>query len=237
MMDSTLKRLKGEVYQANMMLVENNLVIGTFGNVSGIDRESAIVAIKPSGIDYSRLSPSDIVLIGLDGNIIDGRLNPSSDTKTHLKLYKAFPDIGGVAHTHSRFATAWAQAKMSIPCLGTTHADYFYGEIPCTDIISDRCIKDDYEAETGSLIVDTFKNIDYHSMKATIVACHGPFSWGVDAGDAASTSVLLEEAAHIAYLSTLLNSSLDNIKKSLLDKHYLRKHGKDAYYGQGKDKK
>ena len=234
MMDGRLKKLKDEVYKANMMLVENDLVIGTFGNVSGIDRESGTVAIKPSGVDYGSLSPSDIVLIGLDGNIIDGKLNPSSDTKTHLKLYRVFPDIGGVAHTHSRFATAWAQAKMSIPCLGTTHADYFYGEVPCTGIISDRCIKDDYEAETGSLIVDTFKNIDYHSMKAVVVACHGPFSWGDDAGDAANTSVYLEETAHIAYLSTLLDSSLGNIKRSLLDKHYLRKHGKDAYYGQSK---
>ncbi len=236
MMDGRLKKLKDEVYKANMMLVENDLVIGTFGNVSGIDRKSGTVAIKPSGVDYGSLSPSDIVLIGLDGNIIDSKLNPSSDTRTHLKLYRAFPDIGGVAHTHSRFATAWAQAKIPIPCLGTTHADYFYGEVPCTGIISDSCIKDDYEAETGSLIVDTFKNIDYHSMKAAIVACHGPFSWGDDAGDAANTSVYLEETAHIAYLSTLLDSSLGNIKKSLLDKHYLRKHGKDAYYGQGKEK-
>ena len=236
-MDIKLKRLKEEVYRANMMLVERDLVTGTFGNVSGIDRESATVAIKPSGVDYQKLSPADIVLIGLDENIIDGKLNPSSDTKTHLELYKAFQVIGGVAHTHSRFATAWAQAKRPIPCFGTTHADYFYGEIPCTGIISDESIKKDYETETGYLIMNAFKDIDYQSMKAVLVACHGPFSWGDDAIDAAGTSALLEEIAHTAFLSSLLDPSLDNIKKSLLDKHYLRKHGKDATYGQGKMKK
>lgn len=236
-MDSKLKRLKEEVYKANMILVENDLVTGTFGNVSGIDRESATVAIKPSGVDYHKLSPADIVLIGLDENIIDGKLNPSSDTKTHLELYKAFSGIGGVAHTHSRFATAWAQAKRPIPCLGTTHADYFYGEVPCTGIISDENIKKDYETGTGNLIISIFKDLDYNSMKAALVACHGPFSWGDDARDAANTCAVLEEIAHTAFLSTLLDPSLNNIKKSLMEKHYLRKHGKDAYYGQGKKKK
>ncbi len=235
-MDTKLKSLKEEVYRANMMLVEHGLVTGTFGNVSGIDRKSGTIAIKPSGVDYKRLSSSDIVLIGMDENIIGSGLNPSSDTRTHLELYKAFQGIGGVAHTHSRFATAWSQAKRPIPCFGTTHADCFRGEIPCTGIISDEDIKKDYEAGTGRLIIDTFKGRDYQDMKAVIVACHGPFSWGDDAKDAAGTSVLLEEIAHSAFLSRLLDPSLDNIKKSLLEKHYLRKHGKDAYYGQGKEK-
>jgi len=229
-----LARLREEVYRANLELVEKGLVIFTFGNASGMDRESGTVAIKPSGVDYDQLSPENMVLLDLQGNILEGDYNPSSDTKTHLRLYNAFTEIGGVVHTHSRFAAAWAQAKRSLPCLGTTHADYFYGEVPCTDVISDDAIERDYEAETGTLIVDTFTNRDYRSMKAVLVACHGPFTWGRDVQEAVFISAMLEEAARMAYLSVTLNPDVMNIKQTLLDKHYLRKHGKDAYYGQSR---
>ncbi len=228
----SLLKLKKEVYKANIKLYSSGLVTSTFGNVSGIDRSRSLVAIKPSGIPYSKLTPEDMVLVDPGGNKIEGKLNPSSDTKTHLELYKKFPDIGGVAHTHSIYATAWAQSGKAIPCLGTTHADFFYGEIPCTKIISSSCILKDYELETGKLIVDTFKSIDYHHMKAVLVASHGPFSWGESAEEAVKISIALEEIAKIALFSVIINPALGNIKKSLLDKHYLRKHGEGAYYGQ-----
>lgn len=228
-----LKRLREDVYRANMEIVNKGLVIFTFGNVSGIDRASGIVAIKPSGVDYSELSPANMVLLDLQGNIVEGDFNPSSDTKTHLKLYNAFEEIGGVVHTHSRYASSWAQAGKPLPCFGTTHADYFYGEIPCTDLISDGSIARDYEDETGALIVDTFRERDYRSMKAVLVACHGPFTWGKDVGEAVFISAVLEEVARMGFLSVTINSDMKNIKQTLLDKHYLRKHGKDAYYGQG----
>lgn len=230
----SLLELKEEVHKANIRLYQSGLVTSTFGNASGIDRERSVIAIKPSGVPYEKLTPRDIVLVDLDGNKIEGKLNPSSDTKTHLELYKAFADIGGVAHTHSTYATAWAQAVKDIPCLGTTHADFFYGEIPCTGIIKDSSILKDYELETGKLIVSTFGRIDYHNMKAVLVACHGPFSWGDNAGDAVEIGIALEEIAKMALYSITINPSLKNIKKSLLDKHYLRKHGRGAYYGQGK---
>jgi L-ribulose-5-phosphate 4-epimerase len=228
----SLLKLKEEVYKANIKLYQSGLVTSTFGNASGIDRSRSLVAIKPSGVPYKKLTPRDIVLVDLEGNRVEGKLNPSSDTKTHLELYKAFPDIGGVAHTHSTYATAWAQAKKAIPCLGTTHADFFYGEIPCTKIISNNCILEDYELETGKLIVNTFKSIDYHYMKAVLVACHGPFSWGENAEEAVKIGIALEEIAKTAIYSMIINPTLGNIKKSLLGKHYLRKHGKGAYYGQ-----
>jgi L-ribulose-5-phosphate 4-epimerase len=228
-----LKRLREDVYRANMEIVDKGLVIFTFGNVSGIDRASGIVAIKPSGVDYSELSPANMVLLDLQGNIVEGDFNPSSDTKTHLKLYNAFEEIGGVVHTHSRYASSWAQAGKPLPCFGTTHADYFYGEIPCTDVISDGSIARDYEDETGALIVNTFRERDYRSMKAVLVACHGPFTWGKDVGEAVFISAALEDVARMGFLSVTLNSDVKNIKQTLLDKHYLRKHGKDAYYGQG----
>ena len=228
-----LKRLREDVYRANMEIVNKGLVIFTFGNVSGIDRASGIVAIKPSGVDYSELSPANMVLLDLQGNIVEGDFNPSSDTKTHLKLYNAFEEIGGVVHNHSRYASSWAQAGKPLPCFGTTHADYFYGEIPCTDLISDGSIARDYEDETGALIVDTFREKDYRSMKAVLVACHGPFTWGKDVGEAVFISAVLEEVARMGFLSVTINSDMKNIKQTLLDKHYLRKHGKDAYYGQG----
>jgi len=234
MIEKRLKDLKEEVYKSNIELVKKNLVTHTFGNVSGIDRTGGIVAIKPSGISYEELTAEDMVLVDLEGNIIDGSLGPSSDTKTHLLLYKEFSGIGGIVHTHSRYATAFAQAKRSIPCLGTTHADYFYGQVPCTKVISDEQIAKDYEKETGSLIVDKFKNenIDYHSIKACLVASHGPFTWGKDCREAVFISTILEEIAQMSLFSLIINPNITNIKKALLDKHYLRKHGKDAYYGQ-----
>ena len=233
-LDKRLKKLKEEVYISNIELVKKNLVVFTFGNVSGIDRKSGIVAVKPSGVDYDKLTPETMVLIDLEGNKIDSNLNPSSDTKTHIKLYKAFPDIGGIVHTHSRFATSWAQAKKPILCLGTTHADYFYGDIPCTEVISDEQIAKDYEEETGNLILETFKNknIDYHDIKACLVSSHGPFTWGKDPEEAVFISSLLEEIAQMNFNSILINPKLQSTKKTLIDKHYLRKHGKHAYYGQ-----
>ncbi len=228
-----LLKLRKEVYKANIILYQSGMVTSTFGNVSGIDRSRSLIAIKPSGVPYKEMNPEDIVLVDLEGNKVEGELNPSSDTKTHLELYKKFSDIGGVAHTHSTYATAWAQSRKAIPCLGTTHADFFNGEIPCTEIISDNCILKDYELETGKLIINTFKSIDYHYMKAVLVACHGPFSWGEDAIEAVKISFALEEIAKIALYSIIINPSLKNIKKNLLDKHYLRKHGRGAYYGQG----
>ncbi len=229
-----LEKLKEEVYEANMDLVKNGLVVYTFGNVSGIDKDSSIICIKPSGVDYGKLKPEDMVLVNLDGKKIEGRLNPSSDTKTHLVLYNNFKGIGGVAHTHSKYATAWAQAKRPLYCLGTTHADYFNGEVPCTKVIEDKNIKKGYEHETGNLIVETFKNLDYHEMKAVIVASHGPFSWGENAKDAVMVSSILEIIAEMNIYSVIINPKVKNIKQSLLDKHYKRKHGKNAYYGQKK---
>jgi L-ribulose-5-phosphate 4-epimerase len=229
-----LEQLKREVYEANIELSERGLVIYTFGNVSGIDRRKGIVAIKPSGVKYADLTPRSIVLVDLEGKAVEGKLNPSSDTKTHLKLYREWQDIGGVVHTHSRYATAWAQAKRPLPCFGTTHADYFYGEVPCTEVVEDRQIARDYEEETGVQIIERFRDIDHSSMKAVLVACHGPFVWGKDAKEAVYLSVMLEEVAEIALLSALLNPEAAGIKQTLLDKHYLRKHGKDSYYGQKK---
>jgi L-ribulose-5-phosphate 4-epimerase len=227
-----IKELKEKVYQANMGLYRSNLVIGTFGNASGRDAESGLIAIKPSGVDYRKLRARHVVVLDPEGNVVDGKLNPSSDTKTHLELYRAFTDVGGIVHTHSTYATAWAQARLPVPCLGTTHADYFYGEVPVTDVISDTAIDKDYELETGALIIETFGSIDYHHMKAVLVACHGPFTWGVDAAEAVSLSVTLEEISKTSFLSVELNPSSKNIKRKLLDKHYLRKHGRNAYYGQ-----
>jgi L-ribulose-5-phosphate 4-epimerase len=229
-----IDRLRESVCRANLELVEKGLVIFTFGNASGIDRESGLVAIKPSGVDYEELTPGNMVLLDLQGNIVEGDFNPSSDTKTHLKLYNAFNEIGGVVHTHSRHASAWAQAKRPLPCLGTTHADYFHGEIPCTELISDEAIKRDYEEETGTLIVDTFVNRDYRTMKAVLVACHGPFTWGDTVEEAVFISAMLEEVARIGAATVELNPDIMNIKQTLLDKHFLRKHGRNAYYGQGR---
>jgi L-ribulose-5-phosphate 4-epimerase len=227
-------KLKEEVYIANIELKNKGLVIYTFGNVSQIDRDLQIIAIKPSGVEYDKLTPEDIVLLDLSGNVIDSKLNPSSDTKTHLALYNKFPEIGGIVHTHSKYATAFAQAKLPVKCLGTTHADYFYSDIPCTDVIDDKMMLRDYEEETGNLIIDKFEkeNINYLSMKACLVACHGPFTWGKDAIEAVFVSVMLEEIANMNYIAQTLSPEVRSIKKTLLDKHYFRKHGSNAYYGQ-----
>ncbi len=226
--------LKEAVYRANMDLVEKGLVVGTFGNVSGIDRGTGVIAIKPSGVEYAELSPDGMVLVDLGGRKLEDGMNPSSDTKTHVGLYRAFPEIGGVVHTHSRYATAWAEARRSLPCLGTTHADYFHGDVPCTAVITDAQIARDYEEETAVQIVDAFRKLDYRAMPAVLVASHGPFSWGKSPAEAVYHSFMLEYAAEMALLALAINPRVKGVRKSLLDKHYLRKHGSSAYYGQGK---
>jgi L-ribulose-5-phosphate 4-epimerase len=228
------RALQDSVYRANRELVERGLVAGTFGNVSGIDREAGIIAIKPSGVEYAELSPERMVLLDLDGRRLEGTLNPSSDTRTHVGLYKAFAGIGGVVHTHSRHATAWAQARRPLPCLGTTHADYFHGTVPCTAVITDEQIARDYEEETAVQIIDAFRGLDYRAMPAVLVASHGPFSWGRTPAEAVYHSYMLEYAAELALMSFALDPGAQAIRQSLLDKHYLRKHGAGAYYGQGK---
>ncbi len=228
-----IRILREVVYQANRELVEKGLVVGTFGNVSGIDRQAGIIAIKPSGVEYAELSPDRMVLLDLDGRQLEKGLNPSSDTKTHVGLYKAFPEIGGVVHTHSKNATAWAEARRPLPCLGTTHADYFHGEVPCTAVITDAQIARDYEEETAVQIVDAFRRLDYRAMPAVLVASHGPFSWGKSPTEAVYHSFMLEYAAEMATLARIINPRIKGVKRTLLDKHYLRKHGKNAYYGQG----
>ena len=227
-----LDTLKQRVYEANLLLPKHNLAIFTWGNASEIDRESGIFAIKPSGVDYDKMTPDDMVLMNLKGEIVEGKYKPSSDTPTHLELYKAFQNIGGVVHTHSRWATSLAQAGMGIPALGTTHADYFYGEIPCTRAMNGAEINGEYEKETGTVIIEAFKNIDPMSIPAVLVKSHGPFTWGTSADDAVHNAVVLEEAAFMAYHALTLNKGLPSMDETLLDKHYLRKHGANAYYGQ-----
>ena len=226
------KELRTQVWEANMELPGKNLVIYTFGNVSGIDREHGIIAIKPSGVPYEELKPENIVLVDMDNNVVDSGYNPSSDTKTHLVLYKNFPKIGGVAHTHSTYATAWAQAQKPIPCLGTTHADYVCGDIPCTGLITDEQIRGDYEEETGKLIVERFRNLSYETVPMALVAAHGPFTWGESPEEAVHNSVILEELAKMAFFTVSINNSVTGIDKTLIDKHFFRKHGNNAYYGQ-----
>lgn len=240
-----LEELKKIVYEANMELPRHGLVTFTWGNVSAIDRESALFVIKPSGIDYDKLSPEDMVVVDLDGNIIEGRYNPSSDTATHLELYKAFPKMGGIVHTHSPWATSWAQAGRGIPCYGTTHADYMYGEIPCLRCLTKEEIDKNYEKNTGLLIVDYFKEkknftnihaaggVDYMAMPACLCKNHGPFTWGKDAMEAVHNSVVLEEVSKMAAWSESINPGVQPAPQELQDKHYLRKHGANAYYGQG----
>jgi len=231
-----LEALKQKVLEANLELVAKGLVIYTWGNVSGIDREKGLVVIKPSGVPYESMKAEHMVVVDLEGKVVEGDLNPSSDTPTHLVLYKAFPEIGGIVHTHSTWATQWAQAGKSIPCLGTTHADYFYGEIPCTRPMTDEEIKGAYEAETGNVIVETFKGLNPMHMPAVLVNGHGPFAWGKDAQNAVHNSVVLEEVAKMAHNSLMLNPGLKGISQTLLDKHFLRKHGANAYYGQKSSK-
>ncbi|HWR36218.1 MAG TPA: L-ribulose-5-phosphate 4-epimerase [Clostridia bacterium] len=227
-----LKSLREEVLDANLELVRRGLVLYTFGNASGISRKDALVAIKPSGVPYESLRPEDMVITDLEGKVIEGNLRPSSDLATHLALYQNFPDIGGVTHTHSEFATSWAQACRPIPCLGTTHADYFYGPVPVTPCLRPNEIETDYEKNTGLVICRTFADIEPGSVPAVLVANHGPFTWGKSAADAAHNAVVLESIARMAYYTAGLANTLAPISRELHDKHFLRKHGKAAYYGQ-----
>jgi L-ribulose-5-phosphate 4-epimerase len=231
---SELARLREEVYRANMALPERGLVTATFGNVSGIDRDRGIVIIKPSGVAYDQLSPDNLVAVNLEGRVVSGELNPSSDTPTHLGLYRGFPAIGAVVHTHSRCATAWAQARRPLPCLGTTHADTFHGEVPCTELIRDEQIAGDYEAETAALILETFAARDYRVIPGVLVAAHGPFTWGKTPEEAVYHSQILEYITELVILTLSINPDADALKQSLLDRHYLRKHGGRAYYGQNR---
>lgn len=225
--------IKQQVLEANLMLPRHNLVTFTWGNVSAVDREKGIVVIKPSGVEYDGMRAEDMVVLDLDGNRIEGSLNPSSDTPTHIELYKAFPNIGGVVHTHSRWATTFAQSGKGIPPLGTTHADYFYGEIPCTRMMTAEEIKGEYEKETGRVIVETFEKLDPDSIPAALVYSHGPFAWGKSAAEAVHNAVVLEECAFMAWHTLALMGGMDDMQRELQDKHFLRKHGVGAYYGQG----
>lgn len=230
-----LESLKKEVYEANMLLPKYNLVTFTWGNVSAIDREKKLVVIKPSGVEYETMKPEDMVVVDLEtGKVVEGDKNPSSDTPTHLVLYKKFENIGGIVHTHSRMATSFAQAGKGIVPFGTTHSDYFYGEIPCTREMTGAEIKGEYEAETGSVIVETFENmaISPDDVPGVLVKSHGPFSWGTDAFNAVHNAVVLEEVANMNFNTLLINQETERINRNLLDKHYLRKHGANAYYGQ-----
>ena len=230
-----LKQLKKEVCRANQTLAEHGLVVFTFGNVSGIDREQGLVVIKPSGVSYDGMKPSDMVVVRLeDGEVTEGDLRPSSDLPTHLVLYRAFEGIGGITHTHSTWATAWAQAAREIPVLGTTHADHFYGPVPCTEPLGREEIKGDYEVETGNAIARRLGQINPRQMPAVLVANHGPFAWGKNAAASVYNAVVLEQVAEIAAHTQDLNSMVEPIPQALLDKHFLRKHGPDAYYGQRK---
>ncbi len=228
-----LEQLKYDVWKANLALRDQGLVCLTWGNASGIDRGSGLVVIKPSGVEYDTMKPEDMVVLDLQGNIVEGELKPSSDAPTHLELYRNFAEIGGVVHTHSVYATSFAQAHMGIPALGTTHADHFYGDIPCTRDMTDEEIKSDYELNTGKVIVETFNGKDPADMPAVLVASHGVFNWGKDAKSAAENALVTEKTAQMAHL-TLSLTPMKHISKSLLDKHYLRKHGANAYYGQKK---
>lgn len=234
-----LEKLKQEVYEANMMLREHHLIIFTWGNVSGIDRESGLFVIKPSGVSYDVLKPEDMVVVDLNGKVVEGKYRPSSDTDTHIVLYKAFPNIGGVTHTHSVYATSFAQAGRDIPAYGTTHGDYFYGAVPCTRKMKRAEIEGSYELETGNVIVETFRErqIDPDRMDAVLVCSHGPFTWGKDAKASVEASVVLETVAQMAYQTELLRAApvtypIKPMQKELLDKHFNRKHGPGAYYGQ-----
>ena len=227
-----LEQLKKEVYEANMLLPRYNLVTFTWGNVSGIDRESGLFVIKPSGVDYDKLRPEDMVVVDLDGNRVEGEMNPSSDTATHVELYKAFPNIGGIVHTHSPWATSWAQAGRGIPCYGTTHADYMYGEIPCVRNLTREEIEEAYEKNTGVLIAEYFKDKDYVAMPAVLCKNHGPFTWGKNAHEAVHNAVVLENVAMMACRCEMVTPQVQPAPQELQDKHYLRKHGPNAYYGQ-----
>ena len=231
-----LKDLRDAVYEANMDLPKRGLVVYTWGNVSGVDRDKALVVIKPSGVEYDGMTAEDMVVVDLEGKVVEGKWKPSSDTPTHVELYKAFPNIGGVVHTHSRWATTFAQAKMPIPAMGTTQGDYFYGDVPCTRLMTPAEIAGEYEKETGKVIIETFEGIDPDSMPGVLVASHGPFTWGTDAKNAVHNAVVLEEVAFMDWHAMSMNPEAGRMQQELLDKHYLRKHGANAYYGQGGSK-
>lgn len=228
-----LEELKSEVYKANISIVENGLVTLTWGNVSGFDPIQNLVVIKPSGVSYQTMKPSDMVVVDMNGDVVDGELNPSSDTPTHLVLYKKFKGIGGIVHTHSSMGTAWAQAGRSIPAYGTTHADHFYGEVPCARKLTEDEVKRHYELETGNVIVERFKDIDPIAVPGVLINGHAPFSWGKDVKDAVRNAIVLEEVAKMAFHSELMGCK-QPVDDYLLDKHYFRKHGEGAYYGQNK---
>ena len=229
-----LEKLKEQVCAANLELPAHGLVTFTWGNVSGIDREQGLVVIKPSGVEYSVMTPEDMVVVDLiTGEIVEGKWKPSSDTPTHLALYRAFPNLGGIVHTHSRWATSFAQAGKGIPAYGTTHADYFYGEIPCTRKMTPAEISGEYELETGNVIIEAFAEREPDDVPAVLVYSHGPFAWGKDPHNAVHNAVVLEELAFMAFHTTALTPGISAMQNELMDKHYLRKHGKNAYYGQG----
>lgn len=233
-----LEELKQAVFEANLLLPKYDLVTFTWGNVSGVDREKGLMVIKPSGVEYDIMRPEDMVVVSLKtGEKVEGDLNPSSDTDTHVVLYNAFPDIGGIVHTHSRWATTFAQAGQGIEALGTTHGDYFYGEIPCTRKMTPEEIGGKYELETGNVIVETFRDKSANDIPAVLVHSHGPFCWGTSPKNAVHNAVVLEELAFMAWHAKILNPALPPMQQELLDKHYLRKHGANAYYGQGKKTK
>ena len=227
-----LEKLKTEVLRANLLLPEHRLVTFTWGNVSGIDRERGLVVIKPSGVPYKGMTAEDMVVVDLDGNLIEGKWKPSSDTPTHLELYRAFAECGGIVHTHSRWATTFAQAGMAIPAMGTTQADYFYGPIPCTRPMTEMEIRGEYEKETGRVIVETFKGHNPAAIPGVLVYSHGPFAWGTNPMNAVHNAVVMEEVAFMDWHSMVINRGCGEMQQALLDKHYLRKHGKNAYYGQ-----
>jgi L-ribulose-5-phosphate 4-epimerase len=229
-----LLELKEKVWKANLDLVKYNLVTHTFGNVSGMDRDQGLVVIKPSGLAYEELMPDDMVVVDLDGNKVGGRLNPSSDTPSHLEIYRAFPKISGITHTHSEYATMFAQANKEIPCLGTTHADHFYGPVPITRMMTDEEIAEDYEKNTGKVVIERFSDLDPVEMPGVLVVSHGVFTWGKSAEDAALNGLILENIAKLAWGTLMLDAQKDEIPDSLLNKHFRRKHGPDAYYGQNK---
>ena len=227
-----LEELKERVLEANLLLPKHGLVTFTWGNVSEIDRASGLVAIKPSGVEYERMKAEDIVIMDLEGKVVEGKLRPSSDEPTHIELYKAFPEVGGIVHTHSEWATSWAQTGLAIPCYGTTHADYFYGSIPCARALTDEEINGEYEKNTGLVIIETFRDLDPVAVPGVLCKNHGPFAWGKDAHEAVHNAVVLEEVAKMAVHTRDILPDADEAPQALKDKHYFRKHGKDAYYGQ-----
>jgi L-ribulose-5-phosphate 4-epimerase len=227
-----LDKLKIDVFKANLDIVNNGLVINTWGNVSARDSDTGMIVIKPSGVNYKLMKPGDMVVIDPDGKVVEGKFKPSTDAPTHLLLYRTWDNIGGIVHTHSSYATSWAQAGRAIPPFGTTHADHYYGEVPCTRLLTDNEIAGDYEVNTGKLIIEQMRNLDPLAIPSVLVNCHGPFCWGTDADNAVYNAISLEEIARIAFYTVLLGKS-EPVKKSLLEKHFKRKHGSGAYYGQG----